>query len=125
MVMTITYLPRKTRPPFGQPSRLEKGRNYLTVPNYQRAYDFSWWNRGVGKRMRMGHDEWRLGVWYPEQRVRRHRRAHMHWRRGHRVRRAQWATQGGFFVKYLAMGFHWLMQKHHEHAFKTLQIKNT
>ena len=129
--MSITYLPRKTRRILNPPARFEAGRDYVAAPNYQRAYDFSWWDRGVGKTMRRGHDCWRRGVWYPELRSRMHRRAHVWWRHGHRVRRAQWFSRtysircgGEWFymplLKYFLMGWHWLMQKHHERAFAAI-----
>jgi hypothetical protein len=130
--MAIAYLPHKTREPFVRPTRFERGRNYLFQPNYQRAYDYSWWSRGVGKTMRRGHDAWRRGVWFPEIRTRMQRRAHVFWRRGHRVRRAQWHTQTyGLacslewyympLIKWTAIGYHFLMQKHHERAFKAIR----
>lgn len=133
MEMSITYLPRKTRRALNPPTRFECNRNYLIQPNYQRAYDHSWWSRSVGKTMRRGDRLWDESCWdfKESQKSRLRRRAHVWWRRGHRVRRAQWATQtyslrcGGEwlympFVKYFLMGWHWLMQKRHERAFAAI-----
>lgn len=136
--MAITYNEHTTR---GQPILPSHG-----FPGHQRAFDYSWFNRGVGKTMRRGNRlseevfwarrklKYRLAE-VPEadaearaalierfKRKKKHllRRAHVWWRRGHRVRRAQWAHQNVPIYASIPMLFHYLMQKHHERAFAAL-----